>query len=699
MQKASPSAFQRAAFPMALLFSIILAAYSNTMNASWQMDDKPNILDNARLHIDTITPETVFQTFFASPSSEKKLYRPLPCFTFAINWYLGKDDPTGYRAVNIFIHFIAAFVLFITVREMFKTPALATRCSENDSYSIALLSATLWAVNPIHTQAVTYIVQRMTSMAGLFYLLCLFFYIRARLNTPSTKSLLLYAACLAGFIFAIASKENAATFPLSIVLIEIAFFQKKEGAASASFISSKAPSYIGLLVFITAAFYFTKGNIFSFLNGYELRSFSLSERFLTEFRVIVFYISQIFYPHADRLSIDHDFPLSKSLVEPWTTLPAVMVVAALVLIGFSQIKKRPLLGFPILFFFLNHLIESTVIPLEIIFEHRNYLPSAFLFVPFSWGVVTLLRELRRKSHLAFSALVGCLVLLIISIGISTYVRNMAWASQWTLWADAARKAPGNARPLLVLGNEMGWKAAGTPENLDRALYFFHRALGLYGSSKFQDADILGNIAAIHFKKGEYQKAATFYEKTLQVDPFFVKARYHLSETLAVLQEWEEASRHLDVVLKEGSSRDSYYNLKGFVLLWQDRPAEALSYLRKALSISPWNSSIYLNIGVALSRTGASQNAEWFLNQARQLSTGDIIPLFFQVENSLRAKDTEKAKRYSQKIFSLYSLKEVQECLDAIPNRRDIAPLSHVMIAPAIRDAAIEGSNQLGQKPS
>ena len=77
----------------------------------------------------------------------------------------------------------------------------------------------------------------------------------------------------------------------------------------------------------------------------------------------------------------------------------------------------------------------------------------------------------------------------------------------------------------------------------------------------------------------------------------------------------------------------------------------------------------------------------------------ILPLFFQVENSLRARDTEKAKRYSQKILSLHSLKEVQECLDAIANRRDIAPISYVMIAQTIRDAAIEGANQLGQKTS
>jgi tetratricopeptide (TPR) repeat protein len=217
---------------------------------------------------------------------------------------------------------------------------------------------------------------------------------------------------------------------------------------------------------------------------------------------------------------------------------------------------------------------------------------------------------------------------------------------------------------------------------------------LYRPTKFQEADILGNIAAIHFKKGEYQKAVEYYQKTLQMDPFFVKARYHLAETLAVLQEWEDASRHLDIVIKEGAPRDRYYNLKGFVLLWQDRPQEALPFFRKALSLSPMKANTYNNIGVALSRLGATANAEWFLNRARRMSPGNMLPLLSQIENSLVANNPAKAERYINELLSIYSLNEIQENLETIPKRRDIAPMFSEMIRAAVNKAAFESQRKL-----
>jgi tetratricopeptide (TPR) repeat protein len=151
---------------------------------------------------------------------------------------------------------------------------------------------------------------------------------------------------------------------------------------------------------------------------------------------------------------------------------------------------------------------------------------------------------------------------------------------------------------------------------------------------------------------------------------------------------------LDAVLGEGAQRDPYYNLKGLLLLWQNRPQEALPFLRKAQSISPKKSYIYINIGVALSRMGENEDAEWHFDEAIRLSPGSILPMFYRVENSLRANDPAKTHRYVKEMISIYGVKEVQENLKSIANRRDIAPISSDMINSAVTAAIGETPQRL-----
>jgi len=677
--------------PLALLILLIFPIYANTLNASWQMDDKPNIVDNTLLHIDNLMPSTLYQTFFAFPGSIKKLYRPLPCFTFALNWYLGGDDPSGYHLVNIFLHVLTSFILFLTICSLFQTPTLKGRYVERDVYFISLLSAALWSINPIQTQAVTYIVQRMTSMATMFYLLGLFFYIKARISQSISNRILLYLGCFISFLCALGSKENTATFPLALVLLEIAFFQhSKVDKSQTPFFRFAA--WIGVLLFISGILIYTKGNLLFFMGGYSHRSFSLLERLLAEPRVVVFYLTQIFYPHPDRLSIDHDVPLSSSLTDPWTTLPAMGIIALLIFIGLFQIKKRPVLGFAILFFFLNHIIESTVIPLEIIFEHRNYLPSTFLFLPIALGSARLLSLYKKKNRWIFSSIFTALTFLIIGLGLGTYTRNMAWATKRTLWEDAAAKAPGNARPLNVLAIDLGWRKNATFDDLDKAIVLLKKSLPLYKSNNFQIGDIWGNIANLYRKKGEIEKAIQYYEQILKIDPLYIKVRFELAQSLILIQRWEEASRHLNFVINKGSLNSDYFNLKGFVLLWQNRPKEALPHLRQALSISPNKGSILLNIGVALTQMESGKNAEWFLRRASQSFPEDIIPLFCLIENRIRANDTIGARQYAKNLLSLHSLQSIKETLAELPENFRFAPVSWQLISPVIKEALVEFSN-------
>ena len=121
-----------------------------------------------------------------------------------------------------------------------------------------------------------------------------------------------------------------------------------------------------------------------------MRPFSPLERLLTQGRVLFLYVSLLLYPIPSRLMFLHDIDTSRSLFDPWTTLAAIIGIVLCLLFAALKAKKYPLLSFAILFFILNHLVEGTLIPLELIYEHRNYIPSMFFFVPIAFGMVRCL---------------------------------------------------------------------------------------------------------------------------------------------------------------------------------------------------------------------------------------------------------------------------------------------------------------------
>ena len=117
---------------------IIVLIYSNSFNASWHLDDRPNIVDNRGLHITNLQTGSLMRTFFTAPKSggtiTDRLYRPIPCLTFAINWYFGKDMVFGYHVVNILVHILTAYLLFVTILNILKSPNLKTQYQGKENY-------------------------------------------------------------------------------------------------------------------------------------------------------------------------------------------------------------------------------------------------------------------------------------------------------------------------------------------------------------------------------------------------------------------------------------------------------------------------------------------------------------------------------------------------------------------------------------
>lgn len=680
-----------------LLFFLIFTIYSNTFNASWHFDDKPNIINNYGLHLQDLQPESLFQTFFSNPTnpwaSNTKLYRPIACLTFALNWYFCKDNVAGYHIVNILIHLLAAFFLFLAIQKLSGSPKLKNRFKDS-SYFIALLAAVFWAVNPIQTQAVTYIIQRMASLATLFFILSLYFYIAGRLASFRLKQVMFFFGSLTAFILGVGCKENVALLPFSLILLELIFFQDfkwQVNKRSTLFVLGIICSgfIIGGLVL-----YF-KHDLFFFLKGYTCRPFSLTQRLMTECRILIFYLSQLFFPAPYRLSIEHDILISTSLFKPWTTLPAILSVICLISAGLAWMKKWPLFSFAILFFFLNHIVESSFLPLELVFEHRNYLPSLFLFFPVAAGCNYLIEYLKKRKYWLSWLAAACIIFIIFGLGMATYTRNKVWATEKSLWQDAMQKAPARARPVLNVIFDLVHGKNANPAYYEGALKAYRKTLELDHSRKPFKPGILIGMAGIYTSLGKYQKALELYQEVLNNDHNNAKARFELTGILIKLGKLEQASENADLLVSRKNAHEGYLNRKGFILLKQNRPREALPFFQKALKMAPYFQTTLLNIGSAFSLSEDYTRADWFFKKALHLPPENMAPCLLLIENSLKANKHEPARYYTNILLSKYSLWAIKAQLNSFANDAFLLPIDIKLMRNWLKQEIMHKAQNMG----
>ncbi|EMS80851.1 tetratricopeptide repeat protein [Desulfotignum phosphitoxidans] len=663
-----------------LLSILVLIIYCNTFNAPFHLDDFHNIVDNTRLHVDNLYPGTILEAILENPEKKKLFYRPISNLSIAINWYFGQTNVTGYHIVNIGFHILTAFFLYLSIINLFNTPNLAGRY-RGDGYFIAVLAACLWAVNPIQTQAVTYIVQRMAAMAAMFYVMGIYFYIKFRLCESFKRRIYFFSGILFSFLLAVGSKENAIMLPVSLLLLEVVFFRDMSDYETRQKVLLWGAGLI-VVVFVFGVFLFLGGGVIeSILGSYKNRTFSFFERVLTQPRIVMFYLSQIFYPIADRLSLDHDIVVSTGLFYPWTTLPAAGLILLIVGIAIRQIIKWPLFSFAVLFFFLNHIIESSVIALELVFEHRNYLPSLFLFLPVATGIKRMINHYSMQKKIMEGLVIVFVTLLIALLGLGTYTRNMVWTDEKILWEDVIQKSPGRARGYQNLAAAYYMDV----KEYDQAIALFQKAMYLDGSTRNKAVLIsLANMANIYAKyKKNYQKAIKLYYQILDINPNNDAMRYHLALTLLRSDRIDDVQEHVDYLLSKEPEVPAYLNIKAAVLLKQDDPEKALTYLIKAIKIAPDTERTLLYTGIGKMMRHNYTSADHYFNRLYQRFPQKPVNLFFLIENSVRAGNSEKAASYAENLISTFSVPEI---LNALREDADIDlqwPIRTDLIAPVI----------------
>lgn len=661
-----------------LFLIVLLLAYGNSFHAAWQLDDKPNILKNHRIQIKDLSVGQLWQSMHARPVVGS-LYRPVACLTLGVNWFFGGKNVFGYHVVNFLIHLGTCWLLFLTIIKLFATPQLKGRYSPGQISFMAVTGTLLWAINPIQTQAVTYIVQRMASLAALFSLLAIYCYLKARTSAKGKggQSLLMMSAAVS-YLFGLLSKENVALLPLVIPVLEFLFFRSENNTTNFKkiFIGLVLTACLGMIAGLAL-----RPEAIDFVTKYYVnRPFTLAERFLTEQRILLLYLSQLFFPAPGRLSVEHDIILSTSLFSPWTTAAAFGINLLLISFALKINRRQPLLALAILFFYINHVVESTVVPLELIFEHRNYLPSIFLFLPVAQLLNSILSKIKDHKA-AVTAVFVAVAMLLMAEGSATYARNRAWKTERSLWLDALKKAPNSSRPLATLAIKLAWGKNPTEAKYRKALQLTERTLSMRMSRKRLDAAQLGNMASIHNKLGEYEQAVRYYKKALSIAPKDASIRYNFTKTLIMSGDFKQARLEIESILNRGFVHADYYNILGFVDLWQGQPARALPSLQKALKLVPGRPAILLALGNCMSELGYYERAQWFLNLARKYGGEDVIVLLNLMQNALRRDDTRLAKKIWYRLLERYSLPSIFARLQPVSKRYQTVPLDAELLRP------------------
>lgn len=354
--------------------------------------------------------------------------RPVSLLTFALQAQDWPENPYAFKHLNVLIHvFNAALVVFIF-----------TKTLRHLSYSFAplylsIMAGLLWAIWPLQISSVLYVVQRMVLLSSSFVLLSILFYLhfRPRLAddwkaTPA-KWLAFCIVLAALGLIALLAKESAVLLVVYLLLIELFLFKPLLVDSLAQRVFRRVCLYLPFGVLVAYISYHTFSQV-EWL--YLAREFTLGERVLSEGRVLLSYLQSLFFPKASALGLYHDaFPKSEGLFAPMSTALSWLSILVMLVAAIFFRKKYVLLSLAILWFFGGHLLEGTILPLELYFEHRNYLPIAMLSLLCVVGASHVVRS-ASKNYVKYTFVSILAVYLVMLF-------TVTW-SQSSLWGDPVR---------------------------------------------------------------------------------------------------------------------------------------------------------------------------------------------------------------------------------------------------------------------
>ena len=567
--------------------AVVLAgalAYSSAFPGAFVFDDAPNVARNGLLdHPAAYLP--------GGPGWSAQPNRALTFATFALDRAVAGNDPTFHRAVNVAIHMAAALVLLLLVQAAFRAPRLRGSALAPHARAVGLAAALLFVTHPLQVQAVTYVVQRLASLATLLYLLAALLWLRSRLAGEEGRGTAAWVAGVGSLLVTLAAmrtKEIAFTLPVALLLLEAVLFEGPwrprllrllPFAATmlvipATLLLAPDPVAVGVAPIPGAA---APPAADAVLPTRVQTDMSRVDYLLTQFTVIVRYLGLVLVPVGQ--TVDHDVAVRRSLLDPAVLGSAALLLAlagaaVALLAAASPRRARPadaavrLVAIGVAWFFLGLSVESSLIPIvDLMYEHRVYLPFAGLSMAAATGIALGARRFAPARVDRITVGVGLALALV--LGVATWQRNLAWSSEIALWRDAVEKAPGKARPrhnLAVALNAVGRRGEALPllqeaVRLDPAYAQGHESLGVALADAGRPGEAEAHLrraialdprparpyydlATIRFEQGRYAEAVPLLEQALARRRDYPEAWANLGASWNALGRPDEAARVL-----------------------------------------------------------------------------------------------------------------------------------------------------------
>jgi tetratricopeptide (TPR) repeat protein len=556
------------------------AAYSNSFHGPLIFDDEGSITKNS-----TIKKLWPIWPLFCPPNGETVMDRPMLNFSLAINYAISGEDVWSYHVGNLVIHCCNALLLLGVLRRTFLLPSMRDRW-QGTAFPLAFVTALLWAVHPLGTESVTYIVQRAESLMAFFYLLTLYNFIRA-VTAAGKAAMAWYVATALSCIAGVTSKEVMASAPLITFVYDYAFI-------TGSFRESarrRWPLYAVMLsTWLLLAWLVTIG-AGSLGVGVGMSWWAY---FCTQLGAIVHYLRLCIVPYP--LNFDYGDYLATGFWE--IVLPGIFMLS----LGIATVValwRWPKIGLLGLAFFAILSPTSSFLPAcvtQTMAEHRMYLPLALVLPALTTAVCAGGQELvRRKKVTARAAAAAgmALSLLVAAIfGVMTFQRNKDYRDTLSIWQDSIIKMPENHRPQLNLGS-----ALMDLNRFDEAVEHFWKALELRPNSVDAHYDIGTALA----EQNKLDEAIDHFREALRLDNSHVLARYNLAVNLANVGKIDEAIQHYETLLSHDTTprhADAHFNLAN-LLRDRGRYADAISHFRDAIELQPDGTDAMVNLAVLL----------------------------------------------------------------------------------------------------